>query len=149
MDTSRDIVQGVFIRLWEMKDQLDTERSIKPYLFKSVLNRSLNYIRDQKKIIHSELPGSENQLTDYLDSSSFLEESELSQRISEAISNLPEKCRNIFTMSRFEDLSYKEIADKLGVSVKAVEAQMTRALKLLRNDLIDYLIIILALMLGL
>lgn len=149
MESSRDIVQGVFIRLWEKKDEIDTSQPIKPYLFKSVMNRCLNKIRDEKKMVYYELPDDDRQMVSYLDSSSFMEENELQTRIRNAISALPEKCRNIFKMSRFEEMSYKEIANELNVSVKAVEAQMTKALKLLRQDLIDYFIIIFLLNLGL
>lgn len=148
MDASRDIVQNVFIKLWEKRQELDTSQLIKPYLYRSVMNLCLNYLRDNKKLVHHELPTENDQLVEYLDSSNKMELSELQAKIQKAISKLPEKPREVFTLSRNEGKSYKEIAELLDIGVKAVEANMTRALKKLRKDLIEYLMIILIFSVG-
>ncbi len=141
-DTAKEIVHNVFLNLWEKRGTIDTGSPLKSYLFTSVHNRCLNHIRDQKKFDKNE----ENM--DRLDTSLFavgtdnLEEQELELRISEALQALPEKCRQVFILNRFEELKYKEIAEKLGISIKTVEAQMSKALRIMREKLIDYLTIL-------
>lgn len=139
IDTCKDIVHNVFLNLWQKRSELDLETSLKSYLFKSVYNRCLNHIRDQKKIIHHDALLESDALYGYLESSDYLQQSELEMRIKNAIDSLPEKCRKIFLLSRFEEKKYSEIAKLEGVTVKAIEAQMSKALKLLREKLIDYL----------
>lgn len=141
-DTAKEIVHDVFLNLWEKKDQLDSEKSIKSYLFTSVNNRCLNYIRDNKKFDHSELSIEMLEKQGDIDSSDKMVEAETEIRIKKALDKLPEKCREVFELSRFEELKYSEIADKLGIAIKTVEAQMSKALKILREELIDYLTII-------
>jgi RNA polymerase sigma-70 factor (ECF subfamily) len=148
METARDIVQQVYINLWDNWGRLDHEISLKPYLFRAVTNRCLNHLRSEKKIVHVELPADEVGVQSFLEETDFLETQELKSKISRSIEKPPEKCRAIFLMSRNQEKSYKEIAAALNVSVKAVEAQMTKALKLLREDLSDYLVIILITKLG-
>jgi RNA polymerase sigma-70 factor (ECF subfamily) len=148
MEMARDIVQQVYINLWDRWDTLDHDNSLKPYLFRAVTNRCLNHLRSAKKIVHVELPADDEGVQSFLEETDFLETQELKSKISRSIENLPEKCRTIFLMSRNEEKSYREIAEALNVSVKAVEAQMTKALKLLREDLSDYLVIILITKLG-
>ncbi|MCD4746117.1 MAG: RNA polymerase sigma-70 factor [Bacteroidales bacterium] len=141
-DNAKEITQEVFINLWQKKETIDTKKSIKSYLFTSVKNRCLNYIRDQKKF-RSNILDIEIADFDFSFENDVFTESELQSKIDNAISNLPEKCRQIFKLSRFEELKYKEIAEKLDVSVKTVEAQISKALKILRNDLKDYITILL------
>ena len=138
-DTAKDIVHNVFINLWEKRQQVDTDSPLKSYLFTSVHNRCLNYIRDQKKFDKDETRFQRLDSTEFSDGVDRLEEQELEQRIFDALQALPEKCREIFNMNRFEGLKYAEIAQKLGISVKTVETQMSKALKILREKLIDYL----------
>ena len=148
-DSAKEIVHDVFINLWEKRDALHMKTSLKSYLFKSVHNRCLNYLRDQKKFDKNEL--GEDNIGSYgsVDYNDHLEEAELQQKINVALNSLPEKCREIFILSRFEELKYKEIAVRLNVSVKTVETQMSKALKILREELIDYLKIIIFLILFL
>jgi RNA polymerase sigma-70 factor (ECF subfamily) len=140
LDTAKDLVHNVFINLWEKREDIDPNKSVKSYLFTAVYNRSLNHIRDHKKFhnediseYHDRLAGTQE---DYYDK---VESSELSARIKNAIDTLPERCREIFLLNRFEEMKYKEIAEKLDISIKTVEAQMSKALKILREQLTDYI----------
>jgi len=135
-DDAREVVQQVFIRLWEKRGDIDLSTSLKSYLFTAVNNRSLNVIRDRKKFSSEEVPEGPGDW----DVSEELESVELEEKIRGAISSLPERCRLIFELSRFEGLKYAEIALKLDISVKTVENQMTKALKILREQLANYLI---------
>jgi RNA polymerase sigma-70 factor (ECF subfamily) len=141
-DTAREIVHNVFLNLWEKREKVDTSTSLKSYLFRSVHNRCLNFIRDQKKFNRDETLFDRLDSDQFSDASDHLEEQELEQRIFDSLQALPEKCREVFMMNRFEGLKYAEIAQKLNISVKTVEAQMSKALKILRENLIDYLKII-------
>ena len=141
-DASREIVHDVFINLWEKRDSIDPDKSIKSYLFTSVNNRCLNYLRDNKKFnkdIENVEDIKEISNTDF---SNKVEEAELQNKINDSINRLPDKCKSVFIKSRFEGLKYNEISEKLGVSVKTVEAQMSKALKILREELKEYMPII-------
>lgn len=137
-DDAREIVHTVFINLWEKRDSLDTSTSLKTYLFTSVHNRSLNMLRDRKKFSEEAMPdiASESNIQ------SQMEAMELEDKINEVIASLPEKCREVFELSRYEGLKYGEIAEKLKISIKTVENQMSKALKILRDNLAHYLSIV-------
>lgn len=145
-DTSRDVVHGVLLNLWERRNEIDFDSPIKPYLYTSVRNRCLNYIRDRKKFIPGdasvETGGVSVHSKDQTVNSISMEEQETEKEIQQAIAELPEKCREIFELNRFEGLKYQEVAKKLGISVKTVEAQMSKALRILRERLKDYLILL-------
>ena len=143
-DDAREVVQQVFINLWDRREETDLTRSLKSYLFTAVHNRSLNVIRDRKKFSGEEVP----EQTVQWDVSEQIEAMELEQRIMESLESLPEKCRQIFEMNRFEGLKYQEIASQLNISVKTVENQMSKALKLLRDKLTTYLHLLLWLLMG-
>lgn len=138
-DDAREVVHQVFITIWEKRQEIDLSQSLKSYLFTSVHNRSLNVIRDRKKFSSAELPD----VAGEWDVSSTIESMELEEKIMEVIGSLPEKCREIFEMNRFEGLKYSEIAGKLNISVKTVENQMSKALKILREKLLKYMSILL------
>lgn len=142
-EDAREIVHQVFINLWEKRSELDLSSSLKSYLFTSVHHRSLNVIRDRKKFSSEEVP----EVAGEWDVSAQIEAMELEEKIREAIDTLPEKCREIFELSRFEGLKYGEIAGQLGISVKTVENQMSKALKILREQLGKYLTLLLCLLL--
>lgn len=142
-EDAREVVHQVFINLWEKRSELDLSTSLKSYLFTSVNNRSLNVIRDRRKFSSEEVPERAGEW----DVSTQLEAMELEEKIRAAIDTLPERCREIFELNRFEGLKYSEIATQLDISVKTVENQMTKALKLLREQLGKYLSILLWLML--
>lgn len=142
-DDAREVVHLVFIKLWEKRNEVDLSTSLKSYLFTSVHNRSLNVIRDRKKFSSGEVP----EVAGEWDVSAQIESMELEGKIREVIDSLPEKCREIFEMNRFEGLKYGEIASKLDISIKTVENQMSKALKILREQLEKYLTILLWLLL--
>ena len=136
LDHSEEVVQDVFCTLWEKRQTISITTSISAYLYTSVRNRCLNEIRRQKNTAIQ----INQEIEEISDADSRIEEIELDQRIEQAVQDLPEMSRKVFEMSRYDGMKYKEIADKLGVSVKAVEANMSRALKKMRNDLKDYVI---------
>jgi len=113
VDACKDIVHNVFLNLWQKQETLQTESSLKPYLFKSVQNRCLNYIRDRKKIVRHDVIMEEEHLAGYFESTDYLEQSEMEMEIKATIDGLPDSCRQVFKLSRFEEKKYKEIADEL------------------------------------
>ncbi|RYG04721.1 MAG: RNA polymerase sigma-70 factor [Chitinophagaceae bacterium] len=136
---AEEIVQNVFCRLWEKKEQVDIRTSLVAYLYRSVYHESLNYLKHLKvRAAYGNYVQmhSKNQ-TDRAEKKLLM--GELEQKLNVALTELPEQCRTIFQMSRFEELKYQEIADRLGLSVKTVENQMGKALKLLRLKLVDFL----------
>lgn len=138
MDTAKDITQKIFVHLWENREKIKPEQSIKSYLFTSVKNRCLNHIRDHKKY-RSRILDIDIHDIDVACENDHLAVEELQNKIDQALLQLPEKCRKVFELSRYQDKKYKEIAEILDISVKTVEAHMSRALKSLRTDLQDYL----------
>lgn len=144
-DTSKEIVQDSFIHLWEKRETIDLSKSVKSYLTSSVRNKCLNYLRDNRKF-NNEILDAEGLLSDHgVMQENSMEEADLRQKIKSAIDELPEKCREVFVLSRNENLKYQQIADKLGISVKTVETQMSKALQHMRNRLKEYLAIIVVL----
>lgn len=140
LDTAREIVQESFMALWDKRGTLDTSKSVKSYLSTVVYNKSLNYLRSTKKF-DRDLLISEHLMTEPVgEYTDILVVKDISKKIDEAIENLPDKCREIFLMNRYEHLKYQEIADKLQISVKTVEAQMSKALQHMRIHLSEYLI---------
>lgn len=142
-DDAREVVHQVFVNLWEKRSEIDLSTSLKSYLFTSVNNRSLNVIRDRKKFSSEEVPERAGEW----DVSAQIESMELEEKIREVIDSLPERCREIFELNRFDGLKYSEIAVQLEISVKTVENQMSKALKILREKLAKYLTILLWLIL--
>lgn len=129
---AEDIAQEVFLGLWKKRENLNITSSVQAYLKKAAINKSLNYIRDQKIKFDDEekLPLlSNNQST----TQQQLEADDLQKQINDAIGSLPEKCRLVFSLSRFEEMSYQEIANELNISIKTVENQISKALKILRK----------------
>ena len=135
---SEDIVQGIFIDLWKKKNFLQKDQSIKSYLYSASKNKSLNHLRNEKvrnKIIE-ELGSKINQTSEGADQ--YLEFEELKQVLSSAINNLPSQCRAIYQLSRNDSLSNNEIAQKLGISIKTVENQITIGIKKIKVFLDPY-----------
>ncbi len=130
-DIAEDIVQEQFVYLWENRKRLYNQGSIKSYLYTSVRNKSISFLKSnyyKNKAEPLEVVSDIN--TNYFQPpDNWLESKELEKIIKNAINELPEKCRMVFTLKRFGELSNKEIADKLKISVKTVENQMTIALK--------------------
>lgn len=146
LDMAREIVQESFMSLWTKRDTIDISKPVKPYLSTSVHNKCLNYLRDSKKF-DKDLMITENLVTEAGgDMTDVLVVKDISKKIDEAIAELPEKCREIFIMSRYDHLKYHEIAQKLDISQKTVEAQMSKALQHMRVRLAEYIPILMILM---
>jgi len=135
---AEEIVQELMMHLWEKQGFLAIAGSIKSYLFMAVRNRCLNAIQRNKykQVTHNYIY--EKLKDTFQNPDSYMLE-ELSWHIEKAIGELPENYRKVFSMSRFEDYTNKEIAEQLGVSVKTVEYRITQTLKILRAKLKDYL----------
>lgn len=134
---AEEIVQEVFLNLWNKLDSIEVDISLKSYLYQATRNKSLNIIKH--RIVQRKYQDHAKFYDDPFDYFNPMELEELQQKIQAAIDKLPPKCKEVFALSRFEEKKYKEIADHLGISVKTVENQMGKALKLLREDLSDYL----------
>lgn len=133
---AEDIVQEVFYELYKKREQLKIE-SLVGYLKRAVYNRSINKVKGRKD--HVDADDIAYELTDNKNNSQDdLEYGELETFINSVIDSLPEKCRLVFVLSRFEQLSYKEIAEKMEISIKTVENQMSKALKILREEFENY-----------
>lgn len=148
-DQAKSIAQEAFIKLWLNREKIESANGIRSFLYTSAKTDSLNYIRHQKIVTNYEdkhLQKKENELNyEILESFDFniLELTELEKLIDQSINELPEKCRIVFLMSRTEGKKNSEIATELDISVKSVEANMTRALKTLKIKLSEYLPVIL------
>ena len=143
---SEEIVQDTFLKLWEIRETLNEDFNIRNFLYTITKNNCLNYLRNQKTALkHQEnLKYLEMQFNyEALERlGSFIEFEELRTKIEKALAALPDNLRETFMLSRFEEIPYKEIALKQSISIKTVEAHMTKALKILRHELKDYLTII-------
>ena len=146
---AEEVVQTVFLKLWEKREKLKITTSLKAYLYRAVYYGSINHLKHEKvRMKHSEQQLYINQQEAASESMAFSEEreEELSERFKRALDLLPEKCRMVFYLSRFEELKYQEIAQRLDISVKTVEAHMGKALKTLRIQLAEFMPILLILL---
>lgn len=136
---AEELVQEVFLDVWEDKKSLDPAKSIKAYLYQSVKNKALNHIK------HKDLAKEYNKSIAWVNRTpitqihSFAGNSEFIRQTKKEIENLPEGARNIYKLSRKDGLTYREISEVLDISIKTVESQMSRALKILRQKLSSYL----------
>ena len=135
---AEEMVQNVFYKLWKNRESIAINQSVASYLYRSVYHECLNHLKHLKVRAAYEKHASRvmEQMNNAADK---LKLKELETKLDEALKELPEQCRTIFQMSRFEEMKYMEIAGKLGISVKTVENQMGKALKLLRSKLSDFL----------
>lgn len=134
-DIAEDVVQEVFLQIWKKRDDLDFQISLKAYLHKSVINHSLNYHARQKSVLKREETYHQETALDVNDTEQKVFSQETQQRIDQVINSIPEACRRVFVLSRHENLSYKQIAETLDISVKTVENHITKALRILRTNL--------------
>jgi RNA polymerase sigma-70 factor (ECF subfamily) len=138
---AEEIVQNIFVKLWEKKEDLTIRENVSGYLYRAVHNESFNYLRHRKvRLAYQSHAMRQHKQSEQQRPAEKVVMSELEKKLETALRELPEQCRTIFQLSRFDDLRYREIADKLGLSVKTVENQMGKALKLLRLKLIDFLV---------
>lgn len=141
-EAARDIVQDVFAKLWSDQN-ITIKLSINSLLFTMVRNSCLQTLEKQKvrnKYLEStKLKLQEEELQFYMHEKTSLIEQELENKLNEVLDNLPDRCKQIFMMSRFENKKNKEIAEELDISTKAVEKQITRALATIRSEMKDYL----------
>ena len=136
---AEEIVQSFFVQLWEDRSRLRRAVSLKSYLFTSIKNRSLNYLKSKgiKEKIHSQIKTKLED--DFLFQPDVFVASELQSEIEKAILKLPNRCREIFLKSRIDGTPNAEIAVELDISKRTVETQVSKALRILRVELKDYL----------
>ncbi len=139
MDTCEEVVQDLFFTVWDKRDEIKIQTSVKSYLYRSVYNNSINYLKHKNienkygKFMRESASETGPDITDEI----YAEE--LNVIIESTLNQLPERSREIFSMNRFEGLKYHEIAEKLSLSVKTIEANMSKALKLFRKNLREYM----------
>lgn len=141
MDKARDVAQDVFVTLYASKETLQINTSLKSYLFKCVYNACLNNLKQQTVYAHHH--EYLKKTTAFIDDHDALLKAELEERIRIAVESLPGQCQRIFKMNRYEGKKNSEIATELGISIRTVETQISKALNMLRANLVDYLSLIL------
>ena len=135
-DLANEIVQELFVSFWEKRHQLEPAISLQAYLYRAVYNNSIHSINKHKRFQKTDLSILKEAPEDF---NHAMEATELEIAIFNQIEQLPDACKKIFKLSRFNEMKYLEIAEKLGISVKTVETQMSRALKFLRQHLEIYI----------
>jgi len=144
-DASEEIIQEVFLKLWENRKSLEIHSSLKSFLLKTVQNRSIDSLR-HVNITHKYASIIlENPLLAENDTENYILHSELETNFKHAMATIPVEYAEVFRMSRMETLNYQEIAQKLDISVRTVEVRISKALSLLKNELKDYLVLVLML----
>jgi len=137
-DEAKGVVHDVFVTVWEKFNDLPPSTNYRSYLYTSVRNRCFNVIRNKKKEVQLNTVNEETFAVNH----DILEIKELAVEIELGINTLPERCREVFEKSRIEGLKYSKIAEEMNISVKTVEAQMSKALKILRTHLTEFLSLI-------
>jgi RNA polymerase sigma-70 factor (ECF subfamily) len=136
--SSEEVVQETFINIWEKRQKLNIQSSLKAYLYTAVKNRSINYLKSKAtQVSQKSHSTSSDENPIHIAEEAAIEEAmhnaELQSVLMQAVESLPKRCSEIFTLTRIEGLSYQEVADQLGISKKTVEAQMGIAFKKLRT----------------
>ena len=133
---SEDIVQSIFMKLWETRETIEI-RSFRSYFIQCVKNRCIDHLRSMqvKQRFDNRIPEADHLVME----EDLWTKNELSELLNRSINELPPRCREIFKMSRYENLKIAEIADQLKISKRTVETQISKALKILRVKLVDYL----------
>lgn len=141
-DEAEDVVQNMFVSVWEKRGEMEIQTNLKGYLYRMVRNACLNVLK-HKKVVEKHADGSVLTEASHGESASELATTnELEGMIQRAIQTLPEQCRVVFELSRFENLKYGEIAARLEISEKTVENQMGKALRIMREQLKEYLVMV-------
>jgi len=133
---AEDTVQSMFMKLWEKRDSLEINQSVRSYLFRAVYNQCLNQI-EHRAVKSRHRAFSQSEVGEAVHDPDVFPE-ELEQKVRVAVDNLPPQCRKIFVMSRFDELRYPEIASRLNLSVNTIQNQICKALRLLREELKDF-----------
>ena len=136
-ETAEELVQELFVQLWQKRGEVKLRGSLRSYLYASVRNSALNHIKHLK--VRQSYQNWFQARTPESQESNPLDVAELESNIEDAIAALPDRCREVFLLSRREGLKYAEIAERMGISVKTVEVQMGKALKMLRKSLRSWL----------
>jgi len=135
IQVAEDILQETFIKLWENRENIKEDLSLKSYLYTIANNMALNYFRHKKIVIKYQVEQQQTEIDHFTDSPDRIyEKKELQSQLMSAIEQLPEKTRIVFMLSRFNKLKYNEIAERLEISIKTVESHIGKALKLLRKN---------------
>ena len=130
-DIAEDIVQDVFMKIWRNQTSLKTDQPVKAYLFRAAINTALNFLeKNQRTTPWDDTLADQHGVNSTEDDLAY---QETAQKIDNALEQLPPKCKVVFSLSRFDDMSYAEIAQHLGISVKAVEKHMGKALRIMRQ----------------
>ena len=135
---AEEIVQDVFYNIWKNRNELHITTSWQSYLYRAVFNNSMMHLRKAKREMPLDERWAESQVQSQDNPAEELDAKELNAVILFTLQKLPERTRQIFNMNRFEGLKYKEIAEKLSISVKTVESNMGKALKALRTSLDEF-----------
>lgn len=135
---SEEIALDIFAHIWEKRKFIDIHKSLKGYLFTSAKNRAISFLRREKTPLFTDIEIAEDQLPVDSGSQFYIETKELKQIIEQAVNSLPEKSLQVYRMAWEENLSYREIAEKLGITVKTVENHVGIALRKLRTSLAPY-----------
>ena len=145
IETARNIAQTVFLKLWERRHLIDENASLKSYVYTIARNECISYLRHLKTENRfykntTALYADQMLAFDALNELDFarIDIEKIEKIVDETVAAMPERCREVFNMSRHQDLKNREIAEQLGITVKAVEANLTRALKILKENLKDY-----------
>lgn len=139
LESAEEIAQDVMLWLWEHHEDEVVRFSLVKYMLKAVYQRALNRIEQEQVKLHADTRFYQDLVEDTLEEADLCAVNELSERLHEAIRQLPDSYREAFLMHRFKDMTYKEIADELGVSVQTVNYRISQALKILCVELKDYL----------
>ena len=145
LEDAEEIVEDSLLWIWENRETLVIESSLNSYLFKMVYRRALNKLAHIDATQRADTRFYE-EMQEVLQDTDYYQIEELAKRIEDAVAALPESYREAFVMHRFRDMSYKEIAETLGVSPKTIDYRIQQALKQLRMDLKDYLPLLLPLL---
>lgn len=136
-DDANEIVQDIFMKLWEKRKVLEIRSTVNSYLYRAVYNNSLQLLKRKKLDLKYKQYKMEHS-NDSISPSNEMIATELNHKIGLLLDELPENCRNIFKLNRFDGMKYREIAEHLSISIKTVEANMTKSLKYFREHLSEY-----------
>ena len=135
---AEEVVQDIFFNLWRNKRKLNIHTSFSSYLYRAVHNNCLQLLKKEKRKLNYQQDKRNWNYQEGMNPGEILQYNELYDKINSAVDELPENCKTIFKLNRFQGLKYSEIAEKLTISIKTVEANMTKALKHLRRHMDEY-----------